>query len=79
MNSDELLMILRGEKAVPPSFRMGTIDNGHATGRPKIIFDGEDTPSQKAYPYLGSYTPRAGDRVLLASVSGSYLILGEVK
>lgn len=44
----------------------------------KLIFDGEETASQKQYAYLDSYTPAVGDRVLLASISGTYVILGKI-
>lgn len=59
-------------------FRLGKIDPAYSSGRPKIIFDGETTASEKQYPRLASYTPVAGDRVLLAKVAGSYVILGKV-
>jgi co-chaperonin GroES (HSP10) len=54
------------------SFRMGTVVSG------KIQFDGEDEPSQKTYKRLASYTFTNGDRVLLAKVSGTYVILGKI-
>ncbi|WP_315122346.1 hypothetical protein [uncultured Clostridium sp.] len=44
----------------------------------KIKFDGEAVESQKIYKRLGSYSPTKGDRVLLASVSGTYVVLGKV-
>jgi hypothetical protein len=44
----------------------------------KITFYGEDTPSEKEYSYLASYTPTIGDKVLLARVGESWVILGKV-
>lgn len=44
----------------------------------KIQFDGEETPSEKQYAYLSSYTPAVGDRVLLGVLGGTYVILGKV-
>lgn len=55
------------------SYKLGTVASGN-----KVQFDGEDTPSQKQYMRLGSYTPTTGDRVLLASTGGTYVILGKV-
>lgn len=45
--------------------RFATIANGYTTGRPRLIFDGESTPTGKRYPKLKSYTPVAGERVIV--------------
>jgi hypothetical protein len=58
--------------------RLATVDPGHTSGQPRVTFDGEDSMSQKAYPYLASYTPAAGDRVLMVPAGTSYVILGKV-
>ncbi len=59
--------------------RLGTIDPAYASGRPKIVFDGEVAASGKRYAYLASYTPVAGHRVLLIPVgTTSYVVLGRV-
>lgn len=58
-------------------FKQGRIDPGYAGGRPSILFEGEETPSGKQYPYLSSYTPTANDIVILARVAGSYVVLGK--
>jgi hypothetical protein len=60
------------------TFKLGIIDpNYTGTGRPPIVFEGEDEASVKAYPYLSSYTPVAGDIVLLARVGNTYVVLGK--
>jgi hypothetical protein len=41
------------------------VDPNYTSGRPRLIFDGENTVSGKAYPYLASYTPAANDRVMV--------------
>lgn len=46
---------------------------------PFIKFDGESSASSKKYSLLASYTPAINDRVLLAAVSGTYVILGKIK
>lgn len=58
-------------------FKMGTVDSLFPDGSPKVKFDGETTPSQKKYKRLASYTPSVGDRVVIASVSGTYVVLGK--
>ena len=45
--------------------RFATIDSAYTSGRPSLIFDGEDTATLKKYPYISTYTPTAGDRVML--------------
>lgn len=74
---EEFLKITQG-KEKETVFRLGKIDPLYSTGRPKIVFDGETIASTKQYPYLAPYTPTAGDRVLLARVAGSYVIIGKV-
>lgn len=41
------------------------IDPAYTTGRPKLIFDGEDVVTVKQYHCISTYTPTAGDRVML--------------
>ena len=53
-------------------FKLGTIADG------KVIFNGEESASERNYPRLGSYTPANGDRVMLAKIAGTYIILGKV-
>ena len=50
------------DKPALKSFR-ATIDPAYTSGRPRLIRDGETTVQGKPYPYLGSYTPQANDRV----------------
>lgn len=65
-------------KPKAPGNRTGTIDSGYTTGRPRVLFDGESTLGQKTYPYLASYTPAAGNRVLLVPVGRGYVIAGRI-
>lgn len=59
------------------NYRMAVVASVTGT-RPYIRFYGESDASQKAYKYLQSYTPTAGDKVLVARVSKTYVILGKV-
>ena len=61
-----------------PAFRLGTIPSTYTSGRPQVQFDGESAASTRTYPYLGSYTPAANDRVLVAMVGHGGIILGKV-
>ena len=45
--------------------RFATIDSAYTSGRPSVVFDGEDTATLKKYPYISTYTPIADDRVML--------------
>lgn len=76
-NAEEFLEITKGSPS-KASYRLGKIDPAYISGRPRIVFDGETVASEKQYPYIGSYTPAAGDRVLLERVSGSYIVIGKV-
>ena len=70
---DEMQALFTGDKA----YRMAVVDNV-TNGRPYVRFYGETAASQKAYKYLQSYTPTAGDKVLVARVAKTYVILGKV-
>ena len=59
-------------------FRLGQVATNYSTGRPSIIFSGEHEASSKKYPYLSSYTPKAGDKVLLVRIANSYVIIGKI-
>ncbi|MDF2985739.1 MAG: hypothetical protein K0R50_1249 [Eubacterium sp.] len=65
-----------GEEA--SSFKLGMVTELFSNGTAKIKFDGEDTASGKQYAYLAGYKPVINDRVLLAVVSGTYIILDKI-
>lgn len=58
------------------STRMATVTS--TSGGIFIQFYGEDTPSQKPFKRLNSYTARVGDVVLVQKINGSYIITGKV-
>ena len=62
-----------GEKRL---FRLATVTS--TSGGVSVQFDGETAPSAKKYKHLSSYTPAVGDRVLMAEIAGTYVILGKV-
>ncbi|AGY48193.1 hypothetical protein Riggi_31 [Bacillus phage Riggi] len=79
MNSQEFVSIVNeliDKKQKKGAYKIGKIPDNHTSGDPQILFDGEQTPSGKTYKCLSSYYPIAGDRVLLARVSNTYVVLG---
>lgn len=75
---EKFLQIVRNAKEEKHN-RLGKIDTEYLSGRPRIIFDGETTVSTKQYPYLASYSPVAGDRVILEKVGGTYVVMGKIE
>lgn len=65
------------EKEDKKAFRLGVVSELFESGKGKIMFDGETIASGKEYSSL-NYTATIGDRVLLAVVKGTYVILGKV-
>lgn len=78
IQAEDLIQIIQSQTKNAESFVLGTIDLNYESGRPKVKFDGETSVSTKQYPYLYSYTPVAEDRVLLAKVRSTYIILGSI-
>lgn len=58
--------------------KIGTVDAAYAglPALPRVTFDGETLLSGKTYPFLSGYFPRASDRVVLAPVGTTYVIIG---
>lgn len=67
-------------KRIPRVHVLATIDNNYTSGRPMVLMD-DDTSNTPIgpFPVITSYTPAAGDRVLMAKVGvrGKYIILGD--
>ena len=59
-------------------FRLGTVTNLFENGTAQVLFDGETEPSQKQYAFLSTYRPVVDDRVFLAAIGGTYVILGAI-
>lgn len=79
MTADEFLDLIR--QATAPDrdvFALGTVDEGHVSGLPRVRFDDEETASVRTRPHLSAYTPAAGDRVLLGRVGHGWVVLGQV-
>ena len=66
-----------GESAQRTELILATVGEYSAEGT-TLIFDGTDTPTTKQYKRVGPASLSAGDRVLAAKISGTYLILGKI-
>ena len=59
-------------------FVQGTIDPNYLSGKPSILFDDGTLMTSATHPYLESYTPVAGDRVLCLQKGLKTIILGKI-
>jgi hypothetical protein len=48
------------------------------TGGLFLRIEGEETARTKSFKRLLSYSPAVGDRVLIAKISGTFVVLGKV-
>ncbi|WP_218924883.1 hypothetical protein [Priestia megaterium] len=78
MTPQEFVALMSQLNTQEKAFSLGTIQSGYSSGRPRVLFDGESVTSSKQYSYLSSYAPASNDRVLLANISGTYVILGKI-
>lgn len=58
---------------------LGTVKSNTSGSGVTVQIDGESSATTKKYTYLSSYTPAVNDRVLIAEVGGSYVILGKIQ
>lgn len=63
----------------PKPSRLGKIDPAYVAGTdPRVVWDGEDAATTKRYKALGSYTPKADDRVVAVQAGSTWVILGQI-
>jgi len=77
MNADDFVRLISKLNQNEKAFSLGIV-GGVSGNKVTIQFDGETSVSQKYYPILASYTPVVGDRVLVANVSGTHVVLGKI-
>jgi hypothetical protein len=58
--------------------KLATVTELFETGTVKIQFYGEESPSEKEYSYLASYTPTVDDTVLMIPMAETYIVLGKI-
>ena len=67
-----------GTEAQPVELRLATVANYNSTNGSTLIFDGETEATTKRYKRLYSYSGASNHRVLVAKISGTYIILGRI-
>jgi hypothetical protein len=68
------------DSGMPLALLPGVIDSGYTSGDPHVLVNGSSALSGP-YQHLASYTPVAGDSVILAPVGGTlkaYIVLGKL-
>lgn len=71
-------MVREELNAQPQTPKIATIDPAYSSGDPRVTFDGETALSTRTYPYNSTYTPVAGDRVVMIPIGPVYWIVGSV-
>lgn len=66
------------EQPQPGQLLTATVGNYNSSTGTTLIFPGQTEASQKRYKRLYNVSLSAGQRVLVASVSGTYVILGAI-
>lgn len=73
------LQVGRKESSADKPYLIAVVDPAYnGVGDPKVTFEGETTMSGKTYPYISTIYPRPSDRVILAPVGTSYVIIGSL-
>ena len=67
-----------GSRPAAAELLLATVSNYNSSTGTTLIIDGTDTPTTKRYKRVGSASLTAGSRVLVAKISGTYLILGRI-
>ena len=79
--SEEIQRRLNGgrRKRKPKEHVLGTIAEDYINdgSRPFVVVDGDPIPIGP-FPYLSSYPPVAGERVIMAKSGRKYVILGKI-
>jgi len=66
-------------KKTPSQFKLGTVGKGFVSGGAiPVLFDGSTAETLKKYNCIGSYIPAIGDRILMAEIGGSFVVIGNV-
>lgn len=57
---------------------IGSVSGSTTSRKATLIFDGAESATEKAYKIMNNASLYSGSRVLIAKVSGSYVILGSI-
>lgn len=69
-------LFVQKPKTIPAEFVLATVTS--TEGGLFLHFAEAAEASPKSYKRLASYSPAVSDRVLVAKISGTYVVLGEV-
>lgn len=78
ISSDEFLYFMSSLEPDTQQPKIAKVIKLFDSGAVQVQFAGETAPAIKKYPYLSSYYPQLGDRVLMLPVAGSYVILDAI-
>ena len=67
-----------GNAAQPCELRIATVADYNSSNGSTLIFDGETTATSKRYKRISGVTFATGNRVLVAKLSGTYVIIGRI-
>lgn len=65
MSPEEFIDAFKNPEKTEKIVRFAKIDPSYVSGKPSLVFDGEETATVKKYPYMSGYVPRANDRVMV--------------
>ncbi|WP_273327871.1 hypothetical protein [Vallitalea guaymasensis] len=66
------------QEEIQKPFKLGIVKGLFENKTAKIQFDGEENASEKQYSYLADYKPAVNDRVLLARVADTYIVINKI-
>lgn len=67
-----------GRASQPCELRIATVADYNSSTGSTLIFDGETTATAKRYKRISGVTFATGNRVLVAKISGTYVIIGRI-
>ena len=71
-------IVLHQEQTKESPLLLGTVVDYNTAEGVRIQLDGEETPGTKYYKSRKGLITAVGDRIVLAPISGSYVVLGTV-
>lgn len=67
-----------GKSASPVELLIATVDNYNSSTGSTLILPGSTTPTTKRYKRISGLSISSGYRVLVAKISGTYVIIGRI-
>lgn len=67
-----------GRTAEPAELLIATVDNYNSSSGSTLFLPGSSEPTTKRYKRISGLTIASGYRVLVAKISGTYVIIGRI-